>query len=54
MRTYRLTYLGEGVVQVEGAGLFQLYTTAYVGEDVALPYKDNKDWSCVEIRDEDE
>jgi hypothetical protein len=41
---FQLTYLGPGVAEVEGVGLFTNGTTAGVEADVAEAYRDQPEW----------
>lgn len=44
MGEYRATYIGEGVVAVDGVGVFQKHTTAQVPEVVARQLHGTRGW----------
>lgn len=45
MAGWAITYMGDGVTAVEGVGVFQRWTTAYVSEDVASSLRGDARWT---------
>jgi hypothetical protein len=47
MSTWKITYMGEGIAQLDGIGNFQKHTTASVTEGVATGLKGDTRWVVV-------
>lgn len=47
MSSWKITYTGEGIAQIDGVGNFQKHTTASVTEEVAARLKGQANWLVV-------